>query len=160
MDCTIYFFFLMIRRPPRSTLFPYTTLFRSRAPGHRRRDEGQNQIPAGGRIYGAPARYRRNRDGGAADRGADIGSGCGAARPAARRSAKRYDLCGRDSVGRPSTGRRKSAHQVPAIARSHGSDEGQGFGPDMTTVANVAVALAALLRGLRTPGVVLMRAQR
>src|SRR5258707_2893341 len=24
-----YFFFLMIRRPPRSTLFPYTTLFRS-----------------------------------------------------------------------------------------------------------------------------------
>src|SRR3712207_9423934 len=25
------FFFLMIRRPPRSTLFPYTTLFRSKA---------------------------------------------------------------------------------------------------------------------------------
>src|SRR3712207_7498546 len=27
------FFFLMIRRPPRSTLFPYTTLFRSRLLG-------------------------------------------------------------------------------------------------------------------------------
>src|SRR3712207_7664925 len=27
----IIFFFLMIRRPPRSTLFPYTTLFRSDA---------------------------------------------------------------------------------------------------------------------------------
>src|SRR5260370_8075451 len=27
---TVFFFFLMIRRPPRSTLFPYTTLFRSR----------------------------------------------------------------------------------------------------------------------------------
>src|SRR5258708_16048469 len=27
------FFFLMIRRPPRSTLFPYTTLFRSTASG-------------------------------------------------------------------------------------------------------------------------------
>src|SRR6266853_2158541 len=27
------FFFLMIRRPPRSTLFPYTTLFRSRRRG-------------------------------------------------------------------------------------------------------------------------------
>src|SRR3712207_9273804 len=27
---TLRFFFLMIRRPPRSTLFPYTTLFRSR----------------------------------------------------------------------------------------------------------------------------------
>src|SRR3712207_8670071 len=26
----LFFFFLMIRRPPRSTLFPYTTLFRSR----------------------------------------------------------------------------------------------------------------------------------
>src|SRR3990172_6831086 len=29
-----FFFFFMIRRPPRSTLFPYTTLFRSRP--HRR----------------------------------------------------------------------------------------------------------------------------
>src|SRR6266481_8219190 len=27
----MFFFFLMIRRPPRSTLFPYTTLFRSPA---------------------------------------------------------------------------------------------------------------------------------
>src|ERR1039458_10683109 len=27
--CLFSFFFLMIRRPPRSTLFPYTTLFRS-----------------------------------------------------------------------------------------------------------------------------------
>src|SRR2546430_10282360 len=29
MDLISFFFFLMIRRPPRSTLFPYTTLFRS-----------------------------------------------------------------------------------------------------------------------------------
>src|SRR6266568_7220756 len=28
-DLSFLFFFLMIRRPPRSTLFPYTTLFRS-----------------------------------------------------------------------------------------------------------------------------------
>src|SRR3712207_7284870 len=28
---SIFLFFLMIRRPPRSTLFPYTTLFRSRS---------------------------------------------------------------------------------------------------------------------------------
>src|ERR1039458_6919329 len=28
-QCSCFFFFLMIRRPPRSTLFPYTTLFRS-----------------------------------------------------------------------------------------------------------------------------------
>src|SRR3712207_7437086 len=30
MTVVTIFFFLMIRRPPRSTLFPYTTLFRSR----------------------------------------------------------------------------------------------------------------------------------
>src|SRR5437764_15456009 len=30
------FFFLMIRRPPRSTLFPYTTLFRSKQDGYRK----------------------------------------------------------------------------------------------------------------------------
>src|SRR5256885_16444605 len=50
-----YFFFLMIRRPPRSTLFPYTTLFRSGpAIAHRRalyrppRDDGTR--PAGSRV--------------------------------------------------------------------------------------------------------------
>src|ERR1039457_447277 len=38
-DCGILFvFFLMIRRPPRSTLFPYTTLFRS---GCRRHSDGE-----------------------------------------------------------------------------------------------------------------------
>src|SRR5258708_36092839 len=31
----LFFFFLMIRRPPRSTLFPYTTLFRSGRDGGR-----------------------------------------------------------------------------------------------------------------------------
>src|SRR3982751_7074587 len=34
--CIFFFFFLMIRRPPRSTLFPYTTLFRSDCPAARR----------------------------------------------------------------------------------------------------------------------------
>src|SRR5437867_7352564 len=29
LPLNLFFFFLMIRRPPRSTLFPYTTLFRS-----------------------------------------------------------------------------------------------------------------------------------
>src|SRR3712207_8724211 len=29
LSSCLFFFFLMIRRPPRSTLFPYTTLFRS-----------------------------------------------------------------------------------------------------------------------------------
>src|SRR2546430_8702944 len=39
----IFFFFLMIRRPPRSTLFPYTTLFRSADGGDRR--HGSRQSP-------------------------------------------------------------------------------------------------------------------
>src|SRR5207253_11111513 len=33
-DSFSFFFFLLIRRPPRSTLFPYTTLFRSGELGH------------------------------------------------------------------------------------------------------------------------------
>src|SRR5574340_1428853 len=37
----LVFFFLMIRRPPRSTLFPYTTLFRSRRREHRREVEAR-----------------------------------------------------------------------------------------------------------------------
>src|SRR3712207_7355048 len=41
------FFFLMIRRPPRSTLFPYTTLFRSMGKLLvRRLDEGQHRAAA------------------------------------------------------------------------------------------------------------------
>src|ERR1041385_9361796 len=48
-DCSAFFFFLMIRRPPRSTLFPYTTLFRSPAPRpHRRRRPGR-ALPDAGR---------------------------------------------------------------------------------------------------------------
>src|SRR6476620_11948364 len=39
-----FFFFLMIRRPPRSTLFPYTTLFRSRGARHPR-GPGRRRLP-------------------------------------------------------------------------------------------------------------------
>src|SRR2546429_4819808 len=47
-----YFFFLMIRRPPRSTLFPYTTLFRSQAAGRCHR-------PSRTRRRGGPSPHRR-----------------------------------------------------------------------------------------------------
>src|ERR1019366_9966944 len=46
-----FYFFLMIRRPPRSTLFPYTTLFRS--------DRGYNAIDITGkdeRLYSRSSR--------------------------------------------------------------------------------------------------------
>src|SRR3712207_9258686 len=72
--CVVSFlFFLMIRRPPRSTLFPYTTLFRShglRAAAARRRrgrppdrvgdrrPAEPRQLPRGRRP--APARERRS----------------------------------------------------------------------------------------------------
>src|SRR5256885_13030751 len=64
----LFFFFLMIRRPPRSTRFPYTTLFRSR---HLARDPEVGEVtvnrgkivtrrrPAGApleRLYGVVAR--------------------------------------------------------------------------------------------------------
>src|SRR2546427_9190195 len=49
----LIFFFLMIRRPPRSTLFPYTTLFRScqdeARPLHRHESMGQDDAPLGAR---------------------------------------------------------------------------------------------------------------
>src|SRR2546430_12254332 len=39
-----FFFFLMIRRPPRSTLFPYTTLFRSTAASFRTGEGARDQV--------------------------------------------------------------------------------------------------------------------
>src|SRR5256885_12519347 len=45
----LLFFFLMIRRPPRSTLFPYTTLFRSCASTSNRNFEGRQG--RGGRTH-------------------------------------------------------------------------------------------------------------
>src|SRR6266705_3661025 len=41
--CLSTFFFLMIRRPPRSTLFPYTTLFRSSCRRRRPRHSGRGR---------------------------------------------------------------------------------------------------------------------
>src|SRR3989454_8102029 len=73
MRCLLIFF-LMIRRPPRSTLFPYTTLFRSHllrreAPGRRPREEPDRV--AEGRVgpavrrprLEAPADFERDRVG-------------------------------------------------------------------------------------------------
>src|SRR2546427_9165466 len=48
------FFFLMIRRPPRSTLFPYTTLFRSEA-------NGRFSFPARRTLQIAQALYERHK---------------------------------------------------------------------------------------------------
>src|SRR5205823_12461450 len=74
---------LLLRRPPRSPLFPYTTLFRSRRPDHRRRR------PVGGRVHrlgqGAP-RWSRTRVRGARPVGRHTGRGAVRAGLARRRS--------------------------------------------------------------------------
>src|SRR3712207_8964716 len=69
----LFFFFLMIRRPPRSTLFPYTTLFRS---WHALKgDRWKRRSPRGGQpavvldpAPVAPSRGRRPRCRGASRR--------------------------------------------------------------------------------------------
>src|SRR6266702_4301153 len=74
-----FFFFLMIRRPPRSTLFPYTTLFRSvagRGGGQARREP----------LFGLPMVVHRGAAGGL---GRDHGRRVG---PPARPPAGRGDL--------------------------------------------------------------------
>src|SRR3712207_8155333 len=60
------FFFLMIRRPPRSTLFPYTTLFRS-GDGDRRRGSAAVRAALGrpGRAGALPACVAGRRERGA-----------------------------------------------------------------------------------------------
>src|SRR2546425_7081005 len=68
----LFFFFLMIRRPPRSTLFPYTTLFRSGRCGVRRADCAARSRA---RAAGVHARAL-----GRADRGGVPGGGRAAAR--------------------------------------------------------------------------------
>src|SRR2546427_7600569 len=55
--CYFRFFFLMIRRPPRSTLFPYTTLFRSRVVLRQFRGVAQ-RLP---QIRAPPARRERHQ---------------------------------------------------------------------------------------------------
>src|SRR3712207_6902561 len=52
------FFFLMIRRPPRSTLFPYTTLFRSKSMPYK-----HGFGPFAPEVYRAPLSYPYRDDG-------------------------------------------------------------------------------------------------
>src|SRR3712207_8152212 len=75
----LHIFFLMIRRPPRSTLFPYTTLFRSQHPGggqqrpHRARQLALVlafwlHVPVVGVAAAAPAQVADQREDGRRDR--------------------------------------------------------------------------------------------
>src|SRR5687768_18233434 len=80
------FFFLMILRPPRSTLFPYTTLFRSHRGGQGRRWEKRHELSA--RQGGREARSQRTGD--------PCGSGGGARVRPSRRAGRRIDHSAED----------------------------------------------------------------
>src|SRR6266480_8054112 len=87
----VFFFFLMIRRPPRSTLFPYTTLFRA----DRRRQEGyEPDRPVRGRLL---FRLYGRRQG----RGAEPQSGRGRGLALdLGRQGQLYDRAGRERAAR------------------------------------------------------------
>src|SRR3989454_5640393 len=105
----------MIRRPPRSTLFPYTTLFRSvHAPdaGPRRAWDARSGLHRGQRVRG-PGRQLGGRGAGARDRGARPRVARQAAAAVRRAAARRA--------------RRRAARRV-CRARRGGSGEAQGEG--------------------------------
>src|SRR2546421_5146094 len=56
---SLFFFFLMIRRPPRSTLFPYTTLFRSYQQSSVHTERGNRDAARGG-AQARPAPDRKS----------------------------------------------------------------------------------------------------
>src|SRR3712207_9184521 len=74
------FFFLMIRRPPRSTPFPYTTLFRSQPPAGLHTlglGDGDNVAELGGAELGGLLALQREQSAdpdGAAARGLELGT--------------------------------------------------------------------------------------
>src|SRR2546430_9271678 len=53
----LFFFFLMIRRPPRSTLFPYTTLFRSPVLGKIAQFAKEPDVPEKLAVVGAAKEF-------------------------------------------------------------------------------------------------------
>src|SRR5256886_10737732 len=134
----------MIRRPPRSTLFPYTTLFRSISAG---RDAGRPDLPH--------RRPRERRDGRAgplsrpgrfADQDARLPGGAGGDRDGAARAGKAAGVRRR---GRRHAGLRRRRHLLRLrTARGSGGDaarpaRGRGAG---AAVLHAAVALARVRR--------------
>src|SRR5256885_16102298 len=104
----------MIRRPPRSTLFPYTTLFRSRGPDERRPLSARpaRQRPAVTRDAGAPLRARPRTGARPADRPF-----------AARAQGGRGLISGVALVAKPGGPEGPTSHDVvDAVRRAVGTD--------------------------------------
>src|SRR5256885_2243747 len=122
--CSLLFFFLMIRRPPRSTLFPYTTLFRSVALGWHGRGLDAGLRPGLAGAWAAGGARRRAINGGHA--------GCCLPGPL-----------------RPPGGRRPRG--LPARATPPGRGGGRAAGPS-AAVAVQAPGPAAEAAGTHGPG--------
>src|SRR6266853_3802108 len=138
-----FFFFLMIRRPPRSTLFPYTTLFRSLrlAPHPGRRGGRPRRGGAPAAIPGAdaplpPGARRRGRRRLVAAHAAPLRLPDGGRAVVPRRALRaplggprardRRTMAGRARAGHAGGGRRR-AHGPRPRGRPRGPD-GQGSG--------------------------------
>src|SRR6266436_9212689 len=150
-----FFFFLMIRRPPRSTLFPYTTLFRSDRAARTAREpaarEGGDRLPArpgavvaarrparaGGRLrlqlLGPPAGRREPA------RGGDAGDG----RPLEPRSRRLRHHFGRGPLRLSGPEPRGSL----LVGAAHGADPARGH-----LAEQVHDRLRAARRPRRGPG--------
>src|SRR5256886_15309867 len=129
----LFFFFLMIRRPPRSTLFPYTTLFRSGGPGVCRGIRGgggatplacRKQLALGQRPHdGARRRAVWNRSVGLRPRER---GGAHLAEPAARRRRAGHSVP--PATDRPDDPARRAGPVRRAGAVAH-AEAGTGAGP-------------------------------
>src|SRR2546430_16820848 len=119
-----FFFFLMIRRPPRSTLFPYTTLFRSgpaEALGGARARRAALLLgpPAPGRVRADRPRARARRRRG---RARELGNAPRA--PLERARARRLRSPGGDEVLLPAlrhAGRREDGAHRTSASRGAGA---------------------------------------
>src|SRR6266496_2965489 len=122
----------MIRRPPRSTLFPYTTLFRSRRPGRRRRtlpgpgSRASRRRPRRRRVASQPGLVGAHEDAPAV-LATQHRLGCGGAR-GAQLAAGQFEVA---SLAAPlaqhrgadaSTGRAHSVVEREQVARQVGGD--------------------------------------
>src|SRR3989441_892985 len=154
-----FFFFLMIRRPPRSTLFPYTTLFRSRVPADRAGPRrGFLPRPRAALRPAAPRAARRHRAVLGRRRGLHGGrAGAVPERPARRARRRAAGAVGRPARadrrrgGRPSPPPRRGAPgdvaRPAAVRRAHLGSGGERLRTELTADGGAVGVQAAFRRG-------------
>src|SRR3712207_7259166 len=81
----------MIRRPPRSTLFPYTTLFRSEADADAQHRHGEDDLP--GAVVVGGQRGGGHGDGGEAEGERAAGGEAGSAEHTSEIQSRQYLVC-------------------------------------------------------------------